>query len=268
MFNPSRRNRNIGTPKQGHGQDNELTIPESWYSSLRFYEKLNEPVFVKTGSLTICVEKTRNGSIHACTVEDLIHLLNFMPPADINGLGLIVLRQPKRKEETLNPVWGRLIYSYELSKKITPAIVIEAIALGKKFLRSKKMSIESQQEFLRLKNDGHLFVEDKASFVGEFTLDATRNTQLYRTFFHEVGHFVQYQQRVLDFIDETSEEQFEKIESDYFHIPTVEKETFAHKYAAKICDELNKNNHIPFERQLNDEFLDQYKLRKSDFFIE
>ncbi len=32
MRNPTRRSRNIGTSKQGHGQNNEMVIPQSWHT--------------------------------------------------------------------------------------------------------------------------------------------------------------------------------------------------------------------------------------------
>ncbi|CAN7504086.1 hypothetical protein LJR118_003525 [Acidovorax sp. LjRoot118] len=39
-WNPVRRNRNIGTPAQGHGEDNRLTIPESRHDRSFFHECL------------------------------------------------------------------------------------------------------------------------------------------------------------------------------------------------------------------------------------
>jgi hypothetical protein len=37
-FNPIRRNRNIGTAKSGHGQDNRMTIPKIAHGSNDFWE--------------------------------------------------------------------------------------------------------------------------------------------------------------------------------------------------------------------------------------
>ncbi|MEM9005979.1 MAG: hypothetical protein AAGE59_20950 [Cyanobacteria bacterium P01_F01_bin.86] len=55
------RNRYLGTAKSGHGQDNYLTIPESWASDRLFYEKLVKPITwlyeIKGNSLTLLVEK-------------------------------------------------------------------------------------------------------------------------------------------------------------------------------------------------------------------
>ncbi len=57
-----RRNRNIGTSKSGHGQDNRLTIPESWADDRFFHKKLNNPVSleleVHENQVTTLVEGT------------------------------------------------------------------------------------------------------------------------------------------------------------------------------------------------------------------
>jgi hypothetical protein len=267
MLNPTRRNKNIGTSKQGHGQFNKMSIPVSWHSSYRFYEKLTEPILVKSGTIPICIERTRKSAVHACTVEDILHLISLLPMSDLQGLGLIVLRQPKRKEETLNPVWGRLIYGFEFSKQLMPAIIIESVELGKRFIRNKKMDNEDNKEFKRLKEDGHDFKENKTHYVTEFTMEAARNTQLYRTILHEIGHFVEYSQKVLNFKETDTEELYGKREFDYFKIPSIEKEIFAHKYATDIGGNLREIGGIPFERKLTDSFLIEHNLRKSDFLL-
>lgn len=41
MFNPIRRNRNIGTPKQGYGSNNKLKIPYPCSISKSFFERLD-----------------------------------------------------------------------------------------------------------------------------------------------------------------------------------------------------------------------------------
>lgn len=39
-WNPTRRNRKIGTAAQGHGDNNQLVIPQSWHRARNFYEHL------------------------------------------------------------------------------------------------------------------------------------------------------------------------------------------------------------------------------------
>jgi len=46
-WNPVRRSRNIGTARQGHGENNRMVIPESWHRSQRFWENLGTCVEVR-----------------------------------------------------------------------------------------------------------------------------------------------------------------------------------------------------------------------------
>jgi len=145
MINPTRRNRNIGTSKQGHGQDNKLVVPFPAVAMKSFYERLgkykvveriiNEHVF------KFVIEETRLDSYHACTIEDIASILGKIPNEDYGAMELIILRQPTRKEETLKCVWGRLIYSYEFEKEYFPAVIIEAVDLDRKFKWDKKLSV-------------------------------------------------------------------------------------------------------------------------------
>lgn len=46
-WNPTRRNRNIGTSKSGYSQNNKLVIPEPWHDlSKIFWECLVNPVVI------------------------------------------------------------------------------------------------------------------------------------------------------------------------------------------------------------------------------
>lgn len=236
MFNPTRRNRNIGTSKQGHGQNNKMTIPwpaiveKDFYERLENFEKEIRKINGKT--YTFIIEETRIHSKHACSVIDVENILKLIPSEDLDGLSLIIFRQPKRKEEILSSVWGRLIYSYEFEDDYQPAIIIEAIDYSKKLKWSKKLSVESQKELNRLISDGHKFIDTGRTNEANYEIDNVRNTQLYRTLLHEIGHYVHY----LNIVDRpaTEDEAFEEWEkrSDYyFSIPSVEKEQFAHSYA-------------------------------------
>jgi hypothetical protein len=72
-WDATRRNRNIGTTKQGLGQDNRLVIP--WCGLKLYYQNLNEyKVALRTVHsrlLPFIVERTRADSCHACTTEHL-----------------------------------------------------------------------------------------------------------------------------------------------------------------------------------------------------
>ena len=64
-WNPVRRNRNFGTAKHGHGQDNELTIPQPADTLRSFYERLIDPVVgsiaVHKKAIPVLIEKLKDG---------------------------------------------------------------------------------------------------------------------------------------------------------------------------------------------------------------
>ncbi|MEO6977756.1 MAG: hypothetical protein ABI113_05225, partial [Mucilaginibacter sp.] len=247
-----RRSRNIGTPKQGHGQNNKLTIPtpctisKSFFERLGTYEKIeatiNDHVFM------FIVEATRGTCRHACSIMDIEKIIKNIPIADYGDLKLIILRQPKTKEEILSPVWGRLIYSYQFEGNYYPAIIIEAVDYEKKLVWDKRQSPEASKEFDRLKADGHNFVGDKRGFKASLTIENVRNTQLYRTLIHEFGHYAHYLE-IVERPGRSNEgfEEWEKRSDKYHKISSSEKESYAHKYADVLIKKLKTEKIIPFE---------------------
>ncbi|WP_160715395.1 hypothetical protein [Chitinophaga solisilvae] len=131
MRNPVRRNRNIGTPQQGYGRNNKLTIPSlladerSFCERLGSYEKTDKVINGHT--FTFITEEARLPLSHACTVNDVERMISYIPPADYGSLKFIVFRQPRRKEEIISPVWGRLRYAYLFEKEIFPAVLLESV---------------------------------------------------------------------------------------------------------------------------------------------
>ena len=253
MKDATRRNRNIGTSKQGHGKNNELTIPKPALVLRTFYERLDKykkiPKTINGHDFLFVVEQTRKSSEHACTVNDISIIIENIPTEDYGDLKLIILRQPKRKEEAISSVWGRLVYSFEFEDDYFPAIIIEAVDFTKKFKWSKKLSVDDQKELGRLKEDGHKIVENKRHFIADYKIDHVRNTQLYRTLVHEFGHYVHY----LEFVERpgTDDEElaeWEKRNNMYFKLPVSEKEKYAHNYVHKTRKKLIEKKIIPFER--------------------
>lgn len=253
MKNPARRNRNIGTAKQGHGQANRLVIPQPCGSVFKaFYERLTNYVKHKSvingHEFLFIIEQTRTYSRHACSVADIETIIQQIPKEDYGDLKFIVLRQPKRKEEILSLTWGRLLYAYEFENEFSPAIILDAVDLTKKIKWSNKLSIDDQKEIERLIEDGHKFKNNGRHYVADYELEPSRNTQLYRTLPHEFGHYVQY----LDCVERlgTEDEDYETWEvrrDKYFELPKVEKERFAHKYADNLKSKLIGKHIIPFE---------------------
>lgn len=251
----TRRNRNIGTAKRGHGQDNELVIPVSYYPKLAFYfEKLRNYKTaareLEHGKITFLVEETRPDCFHACTVDDIIHLLRFVPPADLKEIELIVLRQPKRKEEILNAAWGRWVPYVAIDDKYRgSAIFLEAVPLDKPMRWLKSLAPDSLKELERLQADGHEITVGKKHHLISLSLESVRATQLYRTLLHEIGHHVDY-----------------NLNSKVFdRKPANEKEVFAHRYADKLREELIQKRVIPFARILSASSINDDRLRMTDF---
>src|SRR5947208_6504135 len=135
--NPTWRNRNVGTARSGHGQNNRLTIPDVGHGEHVFWERIDDARQVSrviSGRvLKFFIQPTRADCVYACTIDDITRLISFAPPSDWEGLETVVLRQPRRKEQTLASVWGRLSYAADLVNKrgvvlhSGPAIIIEAV---------------------------------------------------------------------------------------------------------------------------------------------
>lgn len=257
MRDNTRRNRNIGTAKQGYGQNNKMKIAEPLFASdCRWFperlEKYRKEVrVINDHEFVFIVEDTIKGYYHACSVDDVAGMISHVPVDDYGEMKYIVLRQPKRKEALLSPVWGRLIYSYEFEGDYFPAIILEAAEEGFLLKFSRKLSVGNVKEIERLKKDGYKFVEDRKSFQAQVFPENVRSTLLYRTLLHEFGHYRQYLSVVEDLGNE--DEEFEEWEKrrDYYHdsILSSEKEKFAHSYADKLRTKLENEGIIPLEKK-------------------
>lgn len=254
-----RRNRNIGTAKSGHGQNNRMQISESWADGRLFYEKLKNPIAltrrVCDREITILVEPIRPGFLHACTPDDIIQILSLLPTQHVASIDLVVLRQPKRKERLLSPVWGRLQYWSEIHQYTGVAIHLEAHLIGEVQRWEKALSPDDAQELDRLRQDGHQVISERRYHALHTSLESIRATQLYRTLPHEVGHYVDY----LESKKETGESDL------YWSKPGKDKEAFAHRYAIEFYKREKEAGRIPFERILNEKTLAAEGLERSWF---
>jgi hypothetical protein len=219
------------------------------------------------------VQPTLKDSVHACTVDDITHVLAHVPSGDWEGIEAILLRQPRRKESILEPAWGRLAYAADLVDRRGqliyqgPAIVIEAVDLKKPFRFGKKLGPEGLAELKRLESDGHRFRVGDTRNTIEPTLEACRATQLYRTFVHELGHWVDFLKKVQRPAMVHSEADFDHYASllEQFHSrPTTEKESFAHHYVDRMRTQLIDAGLIPFPRLLDRESVAREKLSLAD----
>ena len=87
---------------------------------------------------------------------------------------------------------------------------------------------------------------------------------LYRTFIHEVGHYVEYLEKVKRPSKVNEDYDFW---ADYDKISSQEKETFAHAYVSKFGNDLKAKGLIPFARILDKKSMERDNLSLDDFLI-
>jgi hypothetical protein len=247
-FNPSRRNRNIGTEKQGHGQNNQLCIADPRVATGWFWSQLTNYKVVRREcggrELPFFVEETRQDCVHACSVADIVRVLNLISSQDYARLAAVILRQPKRKEEILQPVWGRMGYWADL---VDPqvglvagrVVILEAVRRDGMRRIWRRLNPAEASELARLAADDHLVVTERGKVRVESTVKSSRNTQLYRTLPHEIGHLI-----------------------DVGEGRHQEKEAFAHRYADEFRARSVASGHFPFPRI---ESWEEDGLRSCDF---
>ena len=196
-WNPTRRNRHAGTGAHGHGDDNRLVIPDGTRGQLDFTERLpgavrvTRPVGLR--DLVFWVQPPALGCFHPCTVDDIAQLLNGLPADERNALGMVVLRQPTRKQRVLRPVWGRAVFAFRPPQGAdAPAVVLDAQSLAP--LRwPNSLVVEDAQELDRLRADGHSVQPDRRGLRIAVTPQSMRATLLQRTVLHELGHLLDRQ---------------------------------------------------------------------------
>jgi hypothetical protein len=177
-----------------------------------------------------------------------------------------VLRQPKRKEAILNGIWGRLAYGGAIGRPqdgmfTGPAVFLESTTPNFEFSLSASMRPDVQAEFERLRRDGHIITRTGRRFVIQCSVDTVRNTQLYRTILHEIGHWVDWLQKVRRPVapPEVGDDDYfwrEGLQDEYDRRPSQERETFANQYADRMWTRLSDSGVIPFARKLDFEGLD------------
>ncbi len=256
--NPTRRNRNIGTAKSGHGLNNRLVIPEAINDPRRFWEKLRDPVEVEVNGFTIFVEPCDAGFAHSVTVDDLVRMLGILPLRDLVGLRTVVLRQPTKKQRILSCVWGRLVYYAEFGERRGPAIIIEAQPLGGAISWPRSITPDEAEEIDRLRDDGHTVRCDRRWRV-QTTLESCRRTQLFRTLPHELGHHVHHTREVDQPARDLVAPEHE-LSEEYFRKPQREREDFAHRYARETVERLTAVGSVPFPRIVDDVNMRRWRL--------
>ncbi len=227
-WNPTRRNRNAGTKANGLGRDNDFDIPYLRNRNTAYFEQLVNPVVVRRTAgareLVFIVEPVRPGYAYPCTIDDIVAVLAQVPAAHLNLVDVVVLRQPTRKQEVHAPVWGRAVWNFEGNGFDGPAIVLEARSLAP-YRWGKHVDPESARELVRLREDGHEIIHTRRGIEFRPTPASLRNTVLFRTLLHELGHHVDYRLR----------------EDDGYYLRTLSaREDFAHRYASEAQGRLQR----------------------------
>jgi hypothetical protein len=255
-FSPIRRNRNIGTAKQGHGRQNRMVIPcrHEALSPLEVIgEHASEQRKVAGKTVTFIVEETRADSSHPCSIADVARLLESVPSSDWAGLNTIIFRQPTRKQAILDPAWGRLRYSGRVTAKKMqviaegPMLMLDAVNQGFNMNWSAALAPEDQVELARLREDGHSIERVGNRYAISVSNLSARNTQLFRTVLHEIGHWFDWLEKVETPAARGAD--IRELIDNYFARPQSEREAFAHRYADSMKSQLSKNGAIPFEQQ-------------------
>ena len=135
----------------------------------------------------------------------------------------------------------------------------------------KSLSLDDAAELERLRSDGHKLRPGDRNHTIELTLESCRATQLYRTIPHELGHWVDF----LEKVERPSAALGPAEQADgyagllyrYHSRPSREKEHFAHDYAERVRKHLVEIRGIPFNRELDRELLVQDGLRLQDFLL-
>lgn len=198
------------------------------------------------------VETLNPGCRHFCSVSDVRRMLEMLPPADLEDLTTFVLRQPTRKQRLLARVWGRLDYAAQLAvngvqeEECGPVVFLEAQPEGGSFNWTKALSPQAQAELTRLREDGHRVEELKRSWIIRSSPEVIRSTQLFRTLPHEIGHWVDYLEKVERPAGQRPHD-YDRLYGHFFARPNEERETFAHRYADEQLAQLKSRGLIPFD---------------------
>jgi hypothetical protein len=177
------------------------------------------------------VEPPRNsGWFYPCTIDDMVHLLGMISKEFLDTFDFIVLRQSTRKQRILRPVWGRAQFWFDLNKFGGSAIIIDAVE-AQPYTWIKKLDAESARELERLKGDGHRITLRKRDILIEPTAISLRNTVLFRTLVHEIGHHLDFYVTDLEAWDSKT---------------SHNKEDYAHRFASINYECLHKNDKVPF----------------------
>jgi len=242
-----------------------MVIPESWANDRRYWERLRDPVIVRRNvggrALPFVVEEPRPPFFYPCTIDDLVELFCLLPATDYAGIAFVALRQPTRKQTILSLVWGRLIYYAEVAGLSGAALILEAQQCPGSVRWPKSLQPWVAAELELLRSDGHEVTTEAQYHRVISDPRAMRTTQLFRTVPHEVGHYMDYRQRVIE--PSHSEEEFNGNLDRFWSRPRREREEFADRYAREFL--ARHGSRLPFPQKLDLSYIKRDGLEPSWF---
>jgi hypothetical protein len=132
-------------------------------------------------------------------------------------------------------------------RRTGPAIFLEAVNPVAVWKWERNLSPADSLEIERLRTDGHSVEDTGKRFLFRSSLESVRATQLYRTLLHEIGHWVDWLEKVAR-PTETSPGLYDVLSDRYFARAPQERELFAHRYATELRKRLTSEKRIPFLR--------------------
>lgn len=237
-WNPGRRNRHVGTKAHGHGQDNRMKIPEQGGDERRFFERLETPVTltrrIGERDIRFVVEPVSSGYFYPCSVDDVCRVLGAISTF-VRSLDFVVFRHPTQKQRLMQPVWGRFVSWYDFRQQNGAAVIIESQRLAP-IRWPLSLGVESRAELERLREDGHRVERTRRGYDIHPTEETMRNTVLYRTLLHEIGHHVDFDRSDLE---------------TWWGKNSRVKEDYAHRFAEMAMVALRTGAKAPFPPMLD-----------------
>ena len=109
-----------------------------------------------------------------------------------------------------------------------------------------RLSVDDRIELDRLAEDGHQLIRDRRGTTIKVNANSARNRILYRTLIHEVGHWVDWKERVLLAKAGSHDPERKQLKNAFFARPYREIEQFANRYAEHHAARLRASDVIPF----------------------
>jgi len=149
------------------------------------------------------------------TPGDVCSVLRCLPADDVRGIGLVVLRQPTRKQKRLTHRWGEIRWCVEFEGYRGPAIALDADDLHQPWLGwSRSLTPDDERELDRLRECFGVAEGDRRAYGIYRTPEGMRWWLLTRTVPHEVGHWVDYRRSAKRYV-QRSEREVEEFANRY-----------------------------------------------------